>query len=116
MVRNVPFVVVTFTANDVMKKKLQSKRSDDGQKELSVRENLVVGISSALLGAIVTHPADVVKTRMMTQAASKAVPYSSNIDCIQTIFRTEGIAPFYSGFIQRSIFMGKVIIMLVSNI
>lgn len=106
MIRNVPFVVVTFTANDIIKHRILSKRGHES-KELSVRENLVVGISSALLGAIVTHPADVVKTRMMTQAASAAVPYTSNIDCIQTILKTEGIASFYSGFVQRSVYMGK---------
>lgn len=106
MIRNVPFVVVTFTANDVIKNKILSKRGNES-KELSVRENLVVGISSALLGAVVTHPADVVKTRMMTQAASTAIPYTSNMDCIRTIAKTEGIAPFFSGFVQRSLYMGK---------
>ena len=104
MARNVPFVVVTFTANDLMKQRLLKNRES---KEFSVRENLVIGISSALCGAVVTHPADVVKTRMMTQAASTAIPYTSNMDCIQTIFKTEGVAPFYSGFVQRSLYMGK---------
>jgi len=103
MARNIPFVVVTFTANDWMKQRLVKDRES---KELSVGENLVVGISSALLGAFITHPADVVKTRMMTQAASAALPYTSSMDCVRTILKMEGVASFYAGFVQRSSYMG----------
>lgn len=122
MARNVPFVVATFTAMDVLKRKtLASKRERyqslndvDGNKNnkdlssLTVVENLVIGISSSLIGATLTHPADVIKTRMMTQAASKALPYTSTMDCINTIWRTEGIKSFYSGFAQRSAYMGPL--------
>ncbi len=52
--------------------------------------------------------ADVIKTRMMTQAASTALPYKSTMDCIQTIWKTEGWKAFYSGFAQRSVYMGPL--------
>lgn len=52
--------------------------------------------------------ADVIKTRMMTQGASSAVPYKSTMDCIQTIWKTEGWKSFYSGFTQRSVYMGPL--------
>jgi len=114
--RNIPFVVVTFTAMDYLKQyRLESKanvygNNDDDSKQLSltVVENLVIGISSSLIGATLTHPADVIKTRMMTQAASKALPYSSTMNCMQTILKTEGLKSFYSGFAQRSAYMGPL--------
>mmetsp|Transcript_35073 Transcript_35073/g.76772 ORF Transcript_35073/g.76772 Transcript_35073/m.76772 type:complete len:449 (-) Transcript_35073:63-1409(-) len=116
--RNVPFVVATFTANDFMKRKIIKDRMAkqgknfagevDTSNELTIRENLLVGISSALIGAVCTHPADVVKTRMMTQAASTQVPYSSATDCILTMFKAEGLPAFYSGFVQRMLYMGPL--------
>lgn len=118
--RNVPFVVITFTSMDLLKryrlkyKTKQQQQEDKGNGStlkaptLSVQDNLLIGIGSSLIGATCTHPADVIKTRMMTQAASKAIPYSSTIDCIQTILKTEGISPFYSGFLQRSLYMGPL--------
>ena len=84
------------------------RMDNDKQLALTVAENLVIGIISSLVGATLTHPADVVKTRMMTQAASKALPYSSTMDCVKTIWNTEGIRAFYSGFVQRSVYMGPL--------
>jgi len=110
--RNVPFVVATFTSMDYLKRLRleQKKKNRNGNEDvsLSIAENLVIGISSSLIGATLTHPADVIKTRMMTQAASSAVPYKSTVDCIQTIWKTEGIKSFYSGFAQRSVYMGPL--------
>jgi solute carrier family 25 S-adenosylmethionine transporter 26 len=112
MARNVPFVMVCFTTNDLLTRKILNKRKNMGAAEssraLSVPENALIGIASALVGAIVTHPADVIKTRMMTQGASAAIPYLSTMDCIQTILKTEGVASFYSGFVQRSLYMGPL--------
>jgi len=122
--RNVPFVVITFTSMDLLKRyRLDYKRKQqqidhggdgDGNTRiippltLSVQENLLIGIGSSLIGATCTHPVDVIKTRMMTQAASTAIPYSSTIDCVQTILKTEGISPLFSGFLQRSLYMGPL--------
>lgn len=117
--RNVPFVITTFTTMDLLRRtRLESKRKsfealygvnqDDSGLSLSIAENLFIGIAGSLVGATLTHPADVIKTRMMTQAASKALPYSSTMDCIQTIWNTEGVKSFYSGFAQRSAYMGPL--------
>ena len=51
---------------------------------------------------------DVVKTRMMTQAASSLPPYKSVGDCIATIARDEGPRTFYTGLPQRSAYMGPL--------
>lgn len=122
MARNIPFVVTTFTAMDILKRKRISYKKEHYEKSgvdlntnneenilsLTVVENLLIGISSSLIGATLTHPADVIKTRMMTQAASKALPYTSTMDCINKIWKTEGIRSFYSGFAQRSAYMGPL--------
>jgi solute carrier family 25 S-adenosylmethionine transporter 26 len=114
MARNVPFVMVCFTTNDMLTRKILSKRKNSIGAEneysdaLSVPESALVGIVSALVGAAITHPADVIKTRMMTQGASAAIPYLSTMDCVQTILKTEGIASLYSGFVQRSLYMGPL--------
>ena len=122
MSRNIPFVVATFTANDYMKQKVLERRrlkegknlagdagdADAASNELTIAENLIVGISSAMVGAVLTHPSDVVKTRMMTQAASSALPYKSAGDCVATMLKAEGLPAFYSGFVQRSMYMGPL--------
>ena len=106
MMRNVPFVVITFTAMDTMKqRRLQQHQNQDTASEFTLLENVAMGMSSALMAGAVTHPVDFVKTRMMTQAASNAVPYKSALDCVLTVMRKEGPMKFYSGFPQRSVYM-----------
>lgn len=120
-VRNIPFVVATFTSMDILKsysleckqKKRSNSRDSNSSSQSNVEtldffENMAIGICSSMIGATLTHPADVIKTRMMTQAASKAIPYTSTVDCIQTILREEGLKSFYSGFLQRSVYMGPL--------
>jgi hypothetical protein len=65
-------------------------------------------LTLSLTSCISMSAADVIKTRMMTQGASSAVPYKSTMDCIQTIWKTEGWKSFYSGFTQRSVYMGPL--------
>lgn len=104
--RNVPFVITTFTCRDVLRRQLKMTRQKHTQAaDLGKLDNLSIGIMSALVAGFVTQPIDVVKTRMMTQAASKAVPYSSAFDCALTVLRTEGWQKLYSGIAQRSIYM-----------
>eukprot|EP00587_Corethron_hystrix_P007374 CAMPEP_0113312754 /NCGR_PEP_ID=MMETSP0010_2-20120614/9460_1 /TAXON_ID=216773 ORGANISM="Corethron hystrix, Strain 308" /NCGR_SAMPLE_ID=MMETSP0010_2 /ASSEMBLY_ACC=CAM_ASM_000155 /LENGTH=252 /DNA_ID=CAMNT_0000168647 /DNA_START=314 /DNA_END=1072 /DNA_ORIENTATION=- /assembly_acc=CAM_ASM_000155 len=105
MVRNVPFVVITFTTQDFLKRRRLKRNRNVDAKELSFVENSIIGMSSALLAGIITNPVDVVKTRMMTQAASNATPYSSTFDCILTTLKKEGPGKFYSGFKHRSVYM-----------
>lgn len=106
--RNVPFVVITFTSRDILRGKiLRRKEQKDSTQpaRLTSAENVGIGITSALIAGLVTQPIDVIKTRMMTQAASKAMPYTSAYDCASTILRTEGWRKLYSGFGQRSVYM-----------
>lgn len=105
--RNVPFVVTTFTCRDILRKRLKNMKQNQLQEteELNKLDNLGIGISSALVAGLITQPIDVIKTRMMTQGASTAVPYKSAFDCALTVLRTEGWQKLYSGIGQRSIYM-----------
>jgi solute carrier family 25 S-adenosylmethionine transporter 26 len=111
--RNVPFVITTFTCRDIMHKQLKMMKQRrirnqydiNNRLDLGMLDNLGIGIMSALVAGVITQPIDVIKTRMMTQAASKAVPYSSALDCALTVLRTEGWQKLYSGIGQRCIYM-----------
>lgn len=104
MARNVPFVMTTFVTMDALKtRRLKSDGRQDGQ--LTLAENVAIGMSSALVAGLLTNPVDVVKTRMITQAASTEVPYKSALDCLVTILKKEGPMTFYAGIKQRSIYM-----------
>ena len=102
MARNVPFVMITFTSQDLIKS-YRLQRS--GKNELSLWENVAIGMGAALVAGVVTNPVDVIKTRMMTQASSNQAPYASVMDCFLTILRSEGPLKFYAGFKQRSTYM-----------
>jgi solute carrier family 25 (mitochondrial S-adenosylmethionine transporter), member 26 len=73
--------MTTFLTMDAMKtRRLQQKLlngSGDGDNQSSVGENVLLGVTIALVAGMVTNPADVIKTRMMTQSASSQIPYAS---------------------------------------
>jgi len=110
MARNVPFVVITFTAQDWIKSYLLSKQSNGPtkspqKKDLTLLENSLVGMVAAMAACVLTNPMDVIKTQMITQAASVQQPYTSALDCFVTILKTDGPKTFYAGFKQRSTYM-----------
>lgn len=96
--RNLPYVVITFTTFNHWKTQELKRRQSEG---LDTASSLKFGMGSAVLGCIVTQPIDVVKTRMMTQAASNLIPYTSPFNCIADIIKTEGMGAFFAGFPPR---------------
>jgi solute carrier family 25 S-adenosylmethionine transporter 26 len=100
MARNVPFVMTVFLSQDLFTR-WRLKRLNDGRDELSLSEHMIFGMSSALIGVLVTHPADVIKTRMMTQATSAQLPYTSAVNCFATMMKKEGPLALLSGVRQR---------------
>mmetsp|Transcript_105794 Transcript_105794/g.306020 ORF Transcript_105794/g.306020 Transcript_105794/m.306020 type:complete len:311 (-) Transcript_105794:141-1073(-) len=105
MLRNVPFVMTTFVTMDFLKTRRQKSSGSAEGEELTLVENLAIGMTSALVAGFLTQPIDVVKTRMMTQAASTQIPYKNAMDCVLSILRTEGPLTLYAGLKQRSLYM-----------
>lgn len=103
--RNVPFVVCTFTTFAALERRCL--RARDGTT-LTASEAMRIGVLSALAAVCATQPVDVVKTRLMTQAASANQPYSGVADCVATMWRTEGPRGFYRGLGQRAIYSGPL--------
>ena len=78
---------VTYFTEEGLKK-LQDELNYLKTKELENREaegldtasSIKFGMCSSVLGCIATQPIDVVKTRMMTQAASNLTPYTNPLN------------------------------------
>ena len=104
--RNLPFVVICFCSFDAIQRRLLRDRPEGST--LTTVENLAAGVSSALVGGLCTQPIDVVKTRLMTQAAVSATPYKGVLDCVQTMLATEGPGIFLAGLPVRMAYMGPL--------
>lgn len=109
--RNVPFVVAAFTASDALRRRLRARRAraaaaaGTAPSAPTALEDAGLGVGAALLACVLTQPLDVVKTRMMTQAASAAVPYGSALECAGSVLRTEGWRTLYRGIGPRGVYM-----------
>jgi len=102
--RNLPFIVITFCSFDALKERCKHA---DGTP-LTTSENLLAGVSSSLIGGLCTQPIDVIKTRLMTQAATSAVPYTGVVDCVRTMMATEGPGVFLAGLRPRMAYLGPL--------
>jgi len=79
----------------------------DQSKEWLVKSNLLggdnlisqsfAGLASGLAATITSCPADVVKTRMMNQAADQKL-YINSLDCLIKSVKAEGVLALYKGF------------------
>ena len=105
-------MVITFTSFAALQQRRLDAAATKGEAArgaLTTAESLCVGIASALIGGLCTQPIDVVKTRMMTQAAAAGVaPYADALDCVRTMLAHEGPAAFFAGLPQRSLYMGPL--------
>jgi len=80
----------------------------DQSKEFLLKANLgdnlatqtIAGIMSGIFAALFSTPADVVKTRMMSQYMSSTSEklYSSSFDCLRKTINAEGLFGLYKGF------------------
>jgi len=103
--RNLPYIVITFTTFNHWKTQ-ELKRLE--KTNLDTRTALRFGMGAALVGCIGTQPLDVVKTRMMTQAASNLKPYSSALNCVKDIIATEGVSSFLAGLPPRAAYLSPL--------
>ena len=107
--RNLPYVVITFTTFNHWKTQELKRQEEEGlNPSLDTATSMRFGIGAALIGTLVTQPIDVVKTRMMTQAASNLPPYPNALACVTDIVQTEGISNFAKGLAPRAAYIGPL--------
>jgi len=63
-----------------------------------ISTHFVASALAGLFAAIVSSPADVVKTRYMNQLKG-GESYRGTIDCARSVYRNEGFLAFYKGFV-----------------
>jgi hypothetical protein len=102
---------------DVFKARANTLGAKHGLDDSSPAVHLFCGATSGVVGALVTAPLDLVKTRVMCQdtrpssaargspSTAAAVtdtvgaPYRGSLDCARQIVRAEGIAALWKGFL-----------------
>lgn len=99
--RDIPFSMIYFTSYAHLKKDLFHEGRHG--KRLSFGELLLAAGIAGMPAAYLTTPADVVKTRMQTQARAGETVYKGVIDGFVTIAREEGPRALFKGGIARVI-------------
>jgi solute carrier family 25 aspartate/glutamate transporter 12/13 len=99
--RDVPFSMIYFTAYAHLKKDVFHEGLDG--KKLSFGELLLSAGIAGMPAAYLTTPADVVKTRLQTQARAGQTVYKGVMDGFKTILKEEGVRALYKGGLARVI-------------
>ncbi|WVR06016.1 hypothetical protein IAU60_003044 [Kwoniella sp. DSM 27419] len=99
--RDIPFSMIYFTAYAHLKKDVfhEGRRG----KVLSFGELLTAAGIAGMPAAYLTTPADVVKTRLQTQARAGQTVYKGVVDGFQKILQEEGVKALYKGGLARVI-------------
>lgn len=101
VVRDVPQAVINFSVYEKLKKIVIGRRGGAGGVEGKLRkeESLVIGALAGMMGAFLSNPMDVVKTRMMTQKSMGGVEkrYANVVQCFWKIGKDEGMRAFMRG-------------------
>lgn len=98
MLRDVPFTAIQFSLFTGGK---------DLHRRLTAREELghvgatVLGAVVGVVAAAATNPADVIKTRLMTQARGSDQEYRGVVHCFRKIVEREGLAGLGKGVVPR---------------
>lgn len=102
MLRDVPFTAIQFslfTAGKDLHHRVTNRSS------LTNTEATVLGFIVGTIGAAATNPADVVKTRLQTQASGAHGKYKGVLHCFERIFLEEGMAGFARGIVPRMVWV-----------
>ncbi|WWC66402.1 uncharacterized protein I206_100304 [Kwoniella pini CBS 10737] len=99
--RDIPFSMIYFTAYAHLKKDVfhEGRRG----KVLSFGELLTAAGIAGMPAAYLTTPADVVKTRLQTQARAGQTVYKGPVDGFRKILQEEGVKALYKGGLARVI-------------
>lgn len=98
MLRDVPFTAIQFSLFTGGK---DLHRRATGRPALGDAEATALGFGVGAIGAAATNPADVVKTRLMTQASGADRAYRGVAHCFRRIIAEEGVAGLAKGVFPR---------------
>jgi len=92
-----PYIAVNFTAFDLLKKRFLPQK-ESPYFDLT---NLGLGACAGATAVTLTYPTDVVRRRMQLSGFEGLdIPkYKGLLDCLQTIYRTEGMNGFFRGLV-----------------
>ncbi|CAK0784707.1 hypothetical protein CVIRNUC_007911 [Coccomyxa viridis] len=98
--REVPFYVVGMTGYAYLKKVFDGSAFGAPARDLKDWQVIAIGGLAGALASIATTPADVLKTRMMTSAATEAVSLGP---LLKDILRKEGARALFKGGLVRAV-------------
>ncbi|XP_065181150.1 mitochondrial glycine transporter B-like [Sycon ciliatum] len=96
LLRDAPFSGLYYLFYSEGKKALDDFHQRNGMEQFHTSMQFGVGLLAGILACGITHPADVVKTRLQSQ-----IQRSSTISVAMQIYQNEGIATFLHGFAPR---------------
>lgn len=99
LLRDVPFSAIYFTTYAHLKKDLY--REGENGKKLSFLETLFAAGIAGMPAAYLTTPADVIKTRLQSEAKKGYSTYTGNLDAFTKILAEEGPRALFKGGIAR---------------
>ncbi|CAD6587414.1 MAG: mitochondrial aspartate-glutamate transporter agc1 [Cyphobasidiales sp. Tagirdzhanova-0007] len=101
LLRDVPFSAIYFTSYAHLKKDIF--RDGENGKKLSFLETLSAAGIAGMPSAYLTTPADVIKTRLQSEAKKGFSSYTGNVDAFTKILAEEGPSALFKGGIARVI-------------
>ncbi|KAK0146706.1 Calcium-binding mitochondrial carrier protein SCaMC-2-B [Merluccius polli] len=93
VIKIVPETAIKFMAYEQIKRLIGSN-----QETLGIAERLVAGSLAGAISQSSIYPMEVLKTRL---ALRKTGQYHGIADCAKRIFRNEGLAAFYKGYVPN---------------
>ncbi|WVQ88189.1 hypothetical protein IAS59_001923 [Cryptococcus gattii] len=99
--RDIPFSMIYFTSYAHLKKDVFNEGHHG--KVLSFGELLAAAGIAGMPAAYLTTPADVVKTRLQSQARAGQTVYKGIVDGLSKIFREEGLRALFKGGLARPV-------------
>ncbi|KIP11096.1 hypothetical protein PHLGIDRAFT_28040 [Phlebiopsis gigantea 11061_1 CR5-6] len=95
LLRDIPFSAIYFPTYAHLKKDVFQEGYNG--KQLSFLETLSAAAIAGMPAAYLTTPADVVKTRLQTEAKTGQTHYKGMADAFRKIYREEGFKAFFKG-------------------
>jgi solute carrier family 25 S-adenosylmethionine transporter 26 len=101
MLRDLPFDAIEFVAYEQMK---VAYRAVVQGRDLNPAETSGIGAAAGVATAVLTTPLDVIKTRLMTQGATRQ--YAGVLDCARKLVAEEGAGALFKGVGPRMTWIG----------